>query len=52
MKKRLRLTLMGLFFALMLVHLGVHTYVAMRHNRYYGAGWLLKLEGKVEPIVT
>jgi eukaryotic-like serine/threonine-protein kinase len=51
MKRRLRLILMGLFFALMLVHLGVHTYVAMRHNRYYGAGWLLKLEGKVEPIV-
>src|SRR2546426_7623943 len=51
MKRRLRLILMGLFFALMLVHVGVHTYVAMRHNRFYGGGWLLKMEGKFAPIV-
>src|SRR6266446_111708 len=52
MKRRLRLILMGLFFALMLVHLGVHIYVAMRFNpAAYGTGWWLKQEGKIAPVV-
>ena len=52
MKKRLRLILIGPFFALMFVHVGVHTYVAMRFNpAFYGTGLWLKQEGKIAPVV-
>lgn len=50
MNSRLRLILMGLFFALMFVQVGVHTYVAMRFNpAFFGTGWWLKQE--FEPVV-
>ena len=50
-KRRRRLLLMGILFALLLVNIGVHTWAGLRFSRSFGSGLVLKDEGRVEPVV-